>query len=70
MLAWAVNQSPNPAAVLKECDDMHPLKRIAKPEEVAALVTFLASDCAGFITGQYVRIDGGLGISAGGSKRS
>jgi NAD(P)-dependent dehydrogenase (short-subunit alcohol dehydrogenase family) len=69
MLAWAVNQSPDPAGVLKECDDMHPLKRIAKPEEVAALVTFLASDCAGFITGQYVRIDGGLGISAGGSKR-
>jgi NAD(P)-dependent dehydrogenase (short-subunit alcohol dehydrogenase family) len=69
MLHWAVQQSPDPQAVLKECDEMHPMKRIAKPEEIAAMVLFLASEHAGFITGQYVRIDGGLGISVGGSKR-
>ena len=69
MLHWAVNQSPDPQAVLKECDEMHPMKRVAKPEEIAAMVLFLASDHAGFITGQDVRIDGGLGISVGGSKR-
>ena len=36
------------------------LKRLARPEEVAQLVTFLASDDAAFITGQIVRVDGGI----------
>jgi NAD(P)-dependent dehydrogenase (short-subunit alcohol dehydrogenase family) len=48
---------------------MHPVKRIAKPEEVADLILFLASDKASFITGQPFRIDGGLGLAVGGSKR-
>lgn len=37
-----------------------PLKRMGRPEEVAALVAFLASDLAGYITGEVLRIDGGL----------
>jgi 3-oxoacyl-[acyl-carrier protein] reductase len=37
-----------------------PLQRLGKPEEVAALVAFLASDEAAYMTGQVVRIDGGL----------
>ena len=69
MLHWAVNQSPDPAAVLQECNDMHPVGRIAKPQEVAELILYLASDKAGFITGQSFRIDGGLGIQIGGSVR-
>ena len=36
-----------------------PLNRLGKPEDVAALFAFLASDDAGFITGQYFVIDGG-----------
>ena len=36
------------------------LRRLGTPEDVAALVTFLASDGAGFITGQTVCTDGGL----------
>jgi NAD(P)-dependent dehydrogenase (short-subunit alcohol dehydrogenase family) len=36
-----------------------PLKRGARPEEVAAAVTFVASDKASFITGQIVRVNGG-----------
>jgi len=36
-----------------------PLKKLGKPEDVAALFAFLASDEAGFITGQYFVIDGG-----------
>ena len=69
MLHWAVNQSPNPEAVLEECNQMHPVGRIAKPEEIAELILYLASDKAGFITGQSIRIDGGLGIAIGGSIR-
>ena len=69
MLHWAVNQSPDPAAVLEECDQMHPVGRIGKPEEIAELILYLASDKAGFITGQSFRIDGGLGIQIGGSIR-
>ncbi len=43
---------------------MHPLGRNGKPEEVAALATFLASDQAAFITGVAVPIDGGFNAGA------
>ena len=36
-----------------------PLKRAGKPEELAATVAFLASEHAGFITGENIQIDGG-----------
>lgn len=39
---------------------MVPLGRIGKPEEVAALVSFLASKDAAYITGQVVSINGGI----------
>ncbi|WP_125776586.1 beta-ketoacyl-ACP reductase [Antribacter gilvus] len=39
-----------------------PAGRFATPEEVAALVAFLGSDIAGYITGTVVHIDGGLGM--------
>ncbi|HLO97976.1 MAG TPA: SDR family oxidoreductase [Fimbriimonas sp.] len=38
------------------------MKRVGKPEEIASLVTFLASDASSFITGQVITADGGLGI--------
>jgi 3-oxoacyl-[acyl-carrier protein] reductase len=37
-----------------------PMKRAGKPDEVAALVAFLASDAAGYITGQIISINGGM----------
>lgn len=36
------------------------MKRLGKPEEIAATICFLASDEASFITGQTIRIDGGM----------
>jgi 3-oxoacyl-[acyl-carrier protein] reductase len=37
-----------------------PMKRVGQPEEVAELVEFLASDRAGYITGQVISINGGM----------
>lgn len=44
-----------------------PLGRICEPEEVAALIHFLASNDCNFVNGQAIAIDGGM--SAGGSER-
>jgi NAD(P)-dependent dehydrogenase (short-subunit alcohol dehydrogenase family) len=40
--------------------DSVPMKRYGKSEEIAGTVSFLASDAAGYITGQNIRVDGGL----------
>ena len=46
----------DPAAIQR----MVPLQRAGTAEEVAATVAFLASDAAGYITGQVIPVDGGL----------
>jgi len=44
-----------------ELGAMHPMGRIAQPEEVAHVEVFLASPEAGFVTGSTIHVDGGIG---------
>jgi len=39
-----------------------PLGRMGQPEDVAELIAFLASDAAGYITGEVIRVDGGIAM--------
>lgn len=45
---------------VKSSEDRHPLKRIGDAKEIAEAVAFLLSDSAAFITGQVIKIDGGI----------
>jgi NAD(P)-dependent dehydrogenase (short-subunit alcohol dehydrogenase family) len=47
------------AAFLTRSRETHPLGRPGSPEEIADLIFFLASDAAGWITGETISIDGG-----------
>lgn len=51
-----------PEEVKQNYMDSIPLRRFGNPEEVAELVCFLASDRSSYITGQVIKIDGGLVI--------
>lgn len=58
MMVEALGSTTAPDAFL----DMHPIRRIATLEEVAALVNFLAGPNGGYITGGVIDVAGGLGI--------
>ncbi len=60
MLAKAVADAPDPEAYAAVQDEGYPLGRIGRPEELAAVVAFLASGDAGFVTGRTWVVDGGV----------
>lgn len=47
------------SAFLEHSKSTHPLGRVGEPDEIAELILFLASERAGWITGETISIDGG-----------
>jgi NAD(P)-dependent dehydrogenase (short-subunit alcohol dehydrogenase family) len=66
MLHWAAELDPHPDKVLDACDRLHVRGKMGRPEEVARVIVFLASELASFVTGSAVMVDGGLLVPVGG----
>lgn len=55
-----VRESPNGAEIEAGWLAMHPVNRLGRPEEVANAIVWLASDESSFVTGECLRVDGGM----------
>jgi len=66
MFAASAALDPDPDSVYAACARMHPLGRIAKSEEIAEVVAFLAHPASSFVTGAVWTVDGGLLTLIGG----
>jgi 2-keto-3-deoxy-L-fuconate dehydrogenase len=61
-LAERINAFPDPVEARKAFIARQPMGRLAKPEEIAPIVVFLASDESAFATGNVYSVDGGMTI--------
>ncbi len=66
MLRWSAALDPHPEKVLEACDKLHVRGKMGRPEEVARVILFLASEDASFVTGAGIPVDGGLTVPVGG----
>ncbi len=55
-------ETADPQELIDRWNAAHPLGRFGQPGEVAEAVLFLASDRSSFMTGDIIRVDGGLAI--------
>jgi NAD(P)-dependent dehydrogenase (short-subunit alcohol dehydrogenase family) len=69
LMRYALSMSDDPAGLLAAVEAMHPLGRMARAEEAAEVVAFLASDRASFVTGAVYVVDGGLTVPLGGAPK-
>jgi 2-hydroxycyclohexanecarboxyl-CoA dehydrogenase len=60
LLEGMVGSGENGARMVEALRRAVPMRRLGRPEDVAAAVAFLASDAAGYITGQTLSVSGGL----------
>lgn len=58
-------QMSNTPEALAQVADLHALKRLAMPEEIAQAALYLASDASSFVTGTAMLVDGGVSIQRG-----
>jgi 3-oxoacyl-[acyl-carrier protein] reductase len=56
----ALRGETTPEKILESMSNEVPMKRLARPDEVASLIVYLASEQAGYINGQTISVDGGV----------
>ena len=59
--AMTAQAAANPE-IRAKIEQMTPMGRMGRPEEIAAAVLWLCSDAAGFVTGQPIAVDGGTTV--------
>ncbi|MEM6427920.1 MAG: SDR family NAD(P)-dependent oxidoreductase [Deinococcota bacterium] len=58
-------EADDPDALIEMWNSLHALGRFGQPQEVASAILFLASEGASFITGETLKVEGGMGVNGG-----
>ncbi len=64
MLSQTFSQARDPEKARQKIRNLHPIKRLGKPDDIANIALWLASDESTFVTGQTFTVDGGLTSSS------